>query len=509
MLFDSYEFIFGFLPVALLMFFLLGRFNRTAAAGWLALASLVFYGYWSLKYVPLLLASVAFNYYFGRTLARHPGSSSGRVLLACSIAANLLLLAVYKYADFFVSSVNEAADAHIPLLRMVLPIGISFFTFTQIAFLVDAFKGIAREYSFVHYLLFAAYFPHLIAGPILHHREIMPQFASVAPYRPSARSLAIGLTVFAIGLAKKVMIADNFADYASPVFAAAHDGAPIRLVAAWVGTISFTFQLYFDFSGYSDMAIGVSKLFGIDLPINFFSPYKATNIIEFWRRWHMTLARFLRDYVYIPLGGNRKGQLRRYANLMITMLLGGLWHGASWTFVIWGGLHGGYLLINHAWRSVRAPRQQPALLGRFAAGIVTFIAVVIGWDFFRAEDLKTAIDVLRGMSGFNGISVQNQSGELWSTLARLLPQLTIAPDGVLQNIATPGLGEMAALLTLAAVLVWTMPNTQQITERIAGMSGCSDVPVFYRRAVPALSGLLLALALLQMQRASEFLYFQF
>ncbi|HWY96127.1 MAG TPA: MBOAT family protein [Steroidobacteraceae bacterium] len=509
MLFNSFEFIFGFLPVALMVFFLLGRMNRKLAAAWLALASLLFYGYWSPKYVPLLLAAVSFNYFCGRAIAKRAGTKSGRTLLTASIVADLVLLGFYKYADFFLSSVNGIAHTHLQLLRIVLPIGISFFTFTQIAFLVDCYKRVAREYSFSHYLLFVSYFPHLIAGPILHHTEIMPQFASVTPYRPSARLFAIGLTVLTIGLAKKILIADNFADYAIPVFTAAHDGVPIRLVAAWVGSIAYTFQLYFDFSGYTDMAIGLSKLFGVDLPINFFSPYKSTNIIEFWRRWHMTLSRFLRDYLYFPLGGNRKGRLRRCVNLMITMLLGGLWHGANWTFVVWGGLHGIYLLINHGWQSVRPPSNPPALLGKFFSSAMTFLAVVVGWVFFRAEDFRTATNILRGMIGFNGIAMQNQSGGLWAALTHLIPQLSITSEGALDNIATPGRLEIEALLLIGALVVWTMPNTQQIAERLEAVFSSSDVPFFYRRAVPALAGLLLALALLQMEKVSEFLYFQF
>jgi alginate O-acetyltransferase complex protein AlgI len=493
MLFNSYAFIFGFLPVVLLVFFLLGRTNRELAAAWLALASLVFYGYWSPLYVPLLLASVIFNYLCGRVIAKRGGTGSGRALLAAAIVADLALLGFYKYADFFLSSVNEIAHTHLQLLRIVLPVGISFFTFTQIAFLVDCYKRIAREYSFIHYLLFAGYFPHLIAGPILHHSEIMPQFASPTPYLPSARSFAIGLTVFAIGLAKKVLIADNFADYATPIFTAAHGGVPIRLLAAWVGAIAYTFQLYFDFSGYSDMAIGLSKLFGVDLPINFFSPYKSTNIIEFWRRWHMTLSRFLRDYLYIPLGGNRKGKLRRCANLMITMLLGGLWHGANWTFVVWGGLHGIYLLVNHGWRSVRPRSNSPTVLAKFSAGVITFLAVLVGWVVFRAENFQTAANILSGMAGLNGVT----------------RQLATTPGGALENIATPGRLEIEALVLIGALLVWTMPNSRQIARRLETVFSCSYVSPFYRRAVPAFVGLLLALALLQTQKVSEFLYFQF
>ena len=399
MLFNSYQFLFAFLPITLIGFFALARINRVWAAAWLALASLVFYGYWSVKYLPLLLGSVTFNFICGRALTRQAQAPRGKALLAVGIAANLLLFGFYKIrANFFMSSVNDIAGFPLPVLAIVLPIGISFFTFTQIAFLVDAYRGIACEYSFTHYLLFATYFPHLIAGPILHHTEIMPQFESRMPYRFSSRSFAIGITVFTIGLAKKVLVADHFGFTASPVFDAAHAGDAIPLTAAWAGVLSYSFQLYFDFSGYTDMAIGISKLFGVDLPINFYSPYKSASIIEFWQRWHMTLSRFLRDYLYIPMGGNRKGTFRRYLNLMLTMLLGGLWHGANYTFLLWGGLHGLYLAANHGFRSLRRRARNadgvPALRATAAAiasRAATFLCVSVAWVFFRANDLGAAL----------------------------------------------------------------------------------------------------------------------
>jgi alginate O-acetyltransferase complex protein AlgI len=429
MLFNSYAFILGFLPPALTLFFLLGRLNRVWAATWLVLASIAFYGYWSPKYIVLLLGSVAFNFVAGRAIAKHAGTTRGRSILIASVAVNLILLGFYKYADFFASSMNEVANTHLPLLHIALPIGISFFTFTQIAFLADASKGIVKEYRFIHYLLFVSYFPHLIAGPILHHAEMMPQFASAAPYRFSSRSFGIGLTVFAIGLTKKVLIADPFGDMVSPIFAAAHSGVPIRFVAAWVGVLAFTCQLYFDFSGYTDMAIGISKLFGIDLPINFASPYKSTSVIQFWQRWHMTLSRFLRDYLYFPLGGNRKGKLRRYLNLTITMVLGGLWHGANYTFLIWGGLHGCYLMINHAWRACFPKGRKPTFAGTVVAGAVTFLAVAAAWIFFRAEDVPSAFNVLRGIAGFNGIAVHEGMGGFSRGFAHLFPRGAVVPEG--------------------------------------------------------------------------------
>jgi alginate O-acetyltransferase complex protein AlgI len=489
MLFNSYQFVFVFLPATLIVFFFLGRLNRMWAAAWLALASIVFYGYWSVKYVPLLLGSVAFNYACGRALSRRAQTVGGHRLLIFSVAANLLLLGFYKYADFFLTSVDDIAGTRIPMLAIVLPIGISFFTFTQIAFLVDAYRKIAREYSFTHYLLFATYFPHLIAGPILHHAEMMPQFESLAPYRFSSRSFAMGITIFAIGLAKKVLIADHFGVMASPVFDAARDGVPIPLLSAWVGVFAYSFQLYFDFSGYTDMAIGISKLLGVDLPINFSSPYKATSIIEFWQRWHMTLSRFLRDYLYFPLGGNRKGVFRRYVNLMVTMLLGGLWHGANYTFVVWGGLHGSFLIVNHAWRAARGGSRHSAwatLGSRFA----TFLCVSVAWVFFRANDLASASKVLRGMAGIAGPVVQAQQSAAQQLLTRSLPELGLVFLG-------------------AGILVWAMPNTREIGDRLERAFSSPTTEVFYRRVVPAAAGVGLALALMEMRRISSFLYFQF
>jgi D-alanyl-lipoteichoic acid acyltransferase DltB (MBOAT superfamily) len=497
MLFNSYQFLCVFLPVTLIVFFALGRVNRAWAAGWLALASLVFYGYWSVKYIPLLLGSVIFNFFCGRALSRRARSPQGHRLLVGSIAADLLLLGFYKYANFFLTSVNDIAGTQLPALAIVLPIGISFFTFTQIAFLVDAYRGIAREYSFSHYLLFATYFPHLIAGPILHHAEIMPQFESPAPYRFSNRSFAIGMTIFTIGLAKKVLIADHFGVTASPVFDAAHAGVSIPLTAAWMAVLSYSFQLYFDFSGYTDMAIGISRLFGVDLPINFYSPYKSASIIEFWQRWHMTLSRFLRDYLYIPLGGNRKGKVRRYLNLMVTMLLGGLWHGANYTFLLWGGLHGLYLVANHAFRSLRrragnadaVPAMKTAS-AMFASRVATFLCVSVAWVFFRADNLSAASNLLRGMLGMSGLTVHPHAGSTQRLLARSFP-------------------EFAVVFFAAGVLVWAMPNTRQITDRLEGALDNPASGGFYLRIVPAVTGVVLALAVLEMRQISTFLYFQF
>ena len=349
MLFSSVEFIFLFLPtVAAVYFGLAHLMGRRTALAWLIVSSLVFYGFWNPPYLALLVGSIAGNYFLGQTLARR----ASKPLLGLGVAFNLGLIAYFKYADFFIGNAGTLFGAELPAADIVLPLAISFFTFQQIAFLVDVYQGKVDDPDFLHYALFVSFFPQLIAGPIVHHSEVIPQFRSEKAFHPNWSGLWAGLAIFLVGLQKKIVLADGIAAYANSVFDGAAATAP-TFFPAWIGALAYTFQLYFDFSGYTDMAIGLALIFGITLPLNFDSPYKAVNIIDFWRRWHMTLARFLRVYLYVPLGGNRKGQPRRYVNLMVTMLLGGLWHGASWTFVFWGGLHGAYLAINHAWHALR------------------------------------------------------------------------------------------------------------------------------------------------------------
>jgi len=493
MLFNSYEFLLGFLPVVLIVYFVLARGRSFAAAiGFLACASLFFYGWWNPRYVALLAGSVVFNYAIGRGLARRASAP----LLWLGIAGDLLVLGTFKYDDFFAANLNAVAHLSLPLPHLVLPLGISFFTFTQIAYLVDVYRGHAREYRFANYALFVTFFPHLLAGPVLHHAEVMPQFARRETFRPSAENLAVGLTIFAIGLFKKVILADGVGEFAVPVFDGARNGATLTLLSAWGGVLAYTFQLYFDFSGYSDMAIGLARLFGIVFPANFNSPYKAASIVDFWRRWHMTLSRFLRDYLYIPLGGGRHGPARRHVNLMITMLLGGLWHGAVWTFVIWGGLHGIYLVVNHAWRGARARglvgvRVPPALalwLGR----LLTFLAVVVAWVFFRAESLSAAKAIFAGMAGLNGVTK-----------------------------ADPyyfGMPEVRWLVAMF-VIVWALPNAQQVLHRhrpaLETYPGELSPPRWRAlewRPAPAwalVTAALFVAALINLTRVSEFLYYQF
>ncbi|MDD3595648.1 MBOAT family protein [Sulfuricurvum sp.] len=401
MLFNSYEFIFIFLPITFGIYFWLNKKRLTQASkGWMVFASLFFYSWWNILYLPLILGSILFNFTIGSTITRLNDTNpsykrfSPKSVLIFGVISNILLLGYFKYMDFFITNVNILAGTHWELMHIVLPLGISFFTFTQIAYLIDAYRNEVKEMDYLNYTLFVTFFPHLLAGPILHHKEMMPQFDSLKSKVINYRNISAALFLFAIGLFKKVVIADTFAIWATNGFDKADS---LTFIAAWATSLSYTFQLYFDFSGYTDMALAVALLFNIKLPINFNSPYKALNIQDFWRRWHITLSRFLRDYIYIPLGGNRGGEIRTYANLFSVFLIGGLWHGASWMFVIWGALHGSAIVIHRIW-------QQTGLkMKTWLAWLITFNFINITWVFFRAGEWSDASKVLKGMVGLNGV----------------------------------------------------------------------------------------------------------
>src|SRR5471032_751740 len=372
MLFSSYTFLFQFLPATVLAFAAARRHSPRAGIMVLAGASLFFYGAWRPIYLLLLTASIAVNFSLG---LRMEDPLRRRATGCFGVALNLAVLCYFKYTNFIFDSLNAFTGAPLPFVNIVLPLGISFFTFQQIAYLVDVMRGAKVERDIVSYTLFVSFFPHLIAGPLVHHAEMIPQFKRGRSGRSSVLA-ARGLAIFTAGLFKKVVIADNLAQFVSPVFAHLDAGGGVTTPWAWLATLAYSLQIYFDFSGYSDMAIGLALLFGIRLPVNFSSPYQAVSIIEFWRSWHITLSRFLRDSLYIPLGGNRLGEQRRYLNLLVTMLLGGLWHGAGWNFLIWGGLHGLYLCINHLWRAWRGEDGQASMLAKGLSWAITFFAVV-------------------------------------------------------------------------------------------------------------------------------------
>ncbi|MFW9257868.1 MBOAT family O-acyltransferase [Nostoc sp. CALU 546] len=501
MLFNSLEFIFLFLPTTIFIFFFLGKYGyQRLAVAWLVIASLFFYGWWNPRYLLLLLASIALNFFIGSTLNQELNSPvRKKTLLILGIIANLIILGCFKYANFFVSSAADILGINFNFQKIILPLGISFFTFQQITYLVDSYCGGTKNTKFLDYCLFITFFPKLISGPIVHHSEVMPQFADKTVYRFNLENMAVGITIFSLGLFKKVVFADNIAAYASPVFNTAASGIFPTFLESWVGALAYTLQLYFDFSGYSDMAIGIARMFGIKLPVNFFSPYKASSISDFWRRWHITLSNFLRDYLYIPLGGNRKGEIRRSLNLMITMLLGGIWHGEGWQFVFWGGLHGTYLSINHEWNVLQKKYdlKTDSWLSLKLGWFITFVAVVFGWVFFRAENMATAFIIVKGMIGLNGFFFSTQ-------------------------IIESGLKKAIIDISILLAIVWLTPNVQEWMgkydpvlnyEKVKKLSSNS---LFWSKlqwqpnqTYALIISVLTVIALLHLTKVSEFLYFQF
>jgi len=484
MLFNSYTYILLFLPAVLACYFILNSRRATIASkALLVAASLFFYSWWDIRNLPLIACSIAVNYMTGISLARRSDERARRMMLLFGLGFNLSLLGFFKYADFFISNINTVSGMGISLLKIALPLGISFFTLTQIAYLVDVYRGSAKEYNFLNYALFVTFFPHLLAGPILHHREMMPQFDRIRNKVLSHRNIASGISLFVMGLFKKVIIADTLAQWANSGFAAYQK---LSMIEAWTASLSYTFQLYFDFSGYTDMALGSALLFNIRLPVNFNSPYRATDIQDFWRRWHITLSRFLRDYVYIPLGGNRLSEQRTLINLFLTFLIGGIWHGAGWTFVLWGFMHGIAMVIHRLWERLHIT------LPRFVAWFVTFNFVNIAWVFFRAKGLEDAVSIIGAMFGRNGIVLPEKlQGMTW------FPHLMDVRYGkVLANIAE---SKNAGLFIIA----------------------CMAAAVFFRNSNRLISGirpdwrtaLLLAVmsvyTMLNLNRVSQFIYFNF
>jgi len=487
MLFNSYFYIFLFLPVTLIIYFILNRRRLTLASkAWLVLASVVFYAWWNPIYTPLILGSIAFNYFMGRSISgarERRRASRARNLLYLGILGNLLLLGYFKYTDFFIANINGLFHFTIPFARIVLPLGISFFTFTQIAYLVDASKGKVKEYSAMNYGLFVTFFPHLLAGPIIHHKEMMPQFDRRKNKVGDSRNLTEGICLFFIGLFKKVVIADTFAAWANAGFGGTGD---LTTVEAWVTSLSYTLQLYYDFSGYTDMALGSSQMFNIILPINFDSPYRSLDIREFWRRWHITLGRFMRDYVYIPLGGNRVGEARILLNIMITFFIVGLWHGAGWTFVAWGLMHGAALVIHRLWGKLNLS------MPKWIAWLVTFNFVNVGWVFFRAPTFADAMRVLKGMAGMSKAAIPVDFAAKMAGAGGLVEALG-------QTFERIGKAEVIlAMLVVFLPLSFLFRNSNEMVKDFE--PGAVQLIAFSLAAV---------IAVLYLGSYSEFLYFRF
>ena len=488
LLFNSYEFIFVFLPITFFIYFYLNHKRLTIASkGFLVFSSLFFYSWWNIAYLPLILISMLFNYVIGNSLNKeiveNKKSFSKKSILIFGIVSNIALLAYFKYADFFIENFNLISSSNVNLLHLVLPLAISFFTFQQVAYLVDSYRQETKEYDFLNYALFVTFFPQLIAGPIVHHKEMMPQFANNRNMVKNYRNIALGIFIFSIGLFKKVVIADTFAVWATQGFDIA---VTLNLFEAWATSLSYTFQLYFDFSGYTDMAIGISLLFNIKLPINFNSPYKALNIQDFWRRWHITLSRFLRDYIYIPLGGNKKGSFRTYSNLLATFVIGGFWHGAGWTFLFWGFLHGIALIIHRLWSNLEFK------MWTWLAWFITFNFVNIAWVFFRAKEWDDAVKVLGSMFSLDNVVLPN----VLASKLSFLSNYNIGFDGLVENIQ----GDNFTPIWLIAgfILILLFKNSMEKRD----LFKFSYLNLFFMLSI-------FIFTILNLSKDSEFLYFNF
>jgi D-alanyl-lipoteichoic acid acyltransferase DltB (MBOAT superfamily) len=504
MLFNSPEFIFLFLPAAVLLHFALARWRIEAAVIGTAISSLVFYAWWNPPFVLLPILSILANFWLARLMVARPATSRG--LLIAGIAANVLVLCYYKYADFFLS----VLDGHTPKPPNV-PLALSFTTFVQIAFLVYVHqRRIAPDFN--RYALFVAFFPHLIAGPIVRWGSLGRQLYDSARYRPDWDNIALGLTIFVLGLAKKLLIADSLSPHVAIVFDAAARGEPVTALAAWAGSVAFTLQIYFDFSGYSDMAIGLGLLFNLRLPINFAAPLRSVNMFDLWRRWHMTLARLVRDLVYVPLSVGERGTVRRSFNLLFTMVLIGFWHGAGWTFIVWGAYQGTLLLINQAWHFLWGVGKGSAA-GRLAGWALTFTAFAASAPFFRSADMGAAWHMITAMTGFGSATVPDHlalTSDTWALSRSYVSELFLRTwFGNTWTIV----GTIWLLFAFAVAMF--VPDTMEITDYREG-----DAPTRWRRSAgvlawrPALVPLGVVIALLiavfaSIGRVSEFLYYQF
>ncbi len=537
MLFNSYVFLFGFLPLALAGYYVMTAFGPRVSALWLILISFVFYGWWNPQFLILFAVSIIFNYTASEGIARLEARPRAQTLALClAIAANVGALIYYKYLEAIIRCLTGLGLVHGPVVSIALPLGISFFTFTQIGYLIDKKDGLVKERGLFHYILFVSFFPHLIAGPILHNREMMPQLVQPKTYRFSAENLAVGFAIFAFGLVKKTLFADTMLDSVRAGFG--HPGTA-SFNTAWVAVLSYALQIYFDFSGYSDMAIGLARMFNIRFPMNFNSPYKAASVIELWQRWHMTLSRYLALYVYNPLAlavtrgrASRNLAIGRFAQAtpggfasmvvlptMITMAIAGLWHGAGLQYLIFGLIHGVYLSINHAIRILR-PRRADGGEGWLTHPVkvfFTFAATLLGLVFFRSSSVGAALQLLGGMIGLHGFEGLMLPGAVLAHLGDL--RVSLLHSGLVQPTSAVGFINAAGGLSwiiLLYVIVWCFPNTQQIMYRFEPTLGRVQAGPFaaYLSWRPnliwaAAAGAALCLGVLAIGGTSEFLYFQF
>ena len=487
MLFNSYEFLFLFFPIALLGYFALGRREDSNAANlWLVAASLFFYSYWNVRYLPLLLASIAFNYACSGVILRYRKRADKRTgrkgAFIFGLVMNAGLLGFYKYTDFFLENVNFIAGTHFNLLHIILPLGISFFTITQMVYLVDCYEGVAKDHNLVNYTLFVSFFPHLLAGPILYHKPMMKQFANPETKTVQWENIARGFTLFIIGLAKKVLLADTFMTYVSPGF---NDPAGLTFVDAWITALSYMFQLYFDFSGYSDMAVGLARMMNIEIPVNFNSPYRAKGLIDFWQRWHMSLTTVITNYLYTPIFRSCRNLTFRNAMwaTFLAMFIAGIWHGAGWTFIVFGTMHGVGLVVNHVWKHYHLPMN--IFLGR----AVTLLWVMVAFVFFRADSIHDAWLIMMAMCDPSQLILP--TGGIVEKYFVFLKDSGVIFSG---DAMFMGL----KYILVGSLCVAFLPSSNRIVERMK--------PTLIWAFVVAAVGFV---SMIRMGSYSEFLYFQF
>lgn len=469
MLFNSVEFIFVFLPITILLFYFSIKYTNIKCGLFiLTVASLFFYGYWNFTYLLLLLISIFINYFISKFIISEPTNKTAKkIILYIGVIFNLALIGFFKYYNFFLENINHLFDSDFSFRQIILPLGISFFTFQQIIYIIDSYKGKIQSTSFLEYLLYISFFPQLIAGPIVKPEQILPQLLNYNPQKIYSEKVLNGIVYFLLGLFKKVVIADTFSTYIKKAFAVADTGVNLSFIESLYATLGYTFQIYFDFSGYCDMAIGLGFMFGVTLPANFNSPYKAHSIIDFWRNWHITLSNFLKDYVYIPLGGNRNGKIRQRTNLLITMFIGGLWHGASWTFVFWGTLHGVYLIINHTFIAILKFLNLDSIRKNFIystlAWIITFSSVAFAWIFFRASTFTGALQIIKGLFSFD-IKLPTQIVAFFPSILKsyIIPVGTLPYAG---NATVSGLLFETVLIAISFLIVLFTPNIAKLSDK--------------------------------------------
>ena len=515
MLFFQYSFLGGFFPLCYAGYVYVLNNKPTKLVTWLALSSVIFYSVWDYSNLFPLFFSIITNYIFGKLIVNYESRAYKKSLLIVALIFNVGLLSYYKYFDFFIDAIGANGFMTVDSLKTSIPLGISFFTFTQIAFLVDSYQGKCSAYRFIDYVLFVTYFPHLIAGPIIHHKEMMPQFKSISF---KWENIALGLGIFIIGMIKKVIIADYFIDGVRAIFDQPNQS--VSFVDAWFATLSYSVQIYFDFSGYSDMAIGLSKMLGIRLPINFNSPYKATSIIDFWKRWHITLSRFLKEYIYIPLGGNRKGEFRKYLNILLTMFVGGIWHGAGFTFILWGVMHGLLIVVNHIIVKLSfgySFRFKSNNMWLEVKKIITFITVSLLWVPFRSNDLNQTFSIWKGCFGFNGLTFPEVWAHKLGGIAGCLKTIGFSFNSQVPVFSFYSMGGLLAALLIALYA----PNVFQIygncRNKIALIEAYAKIDKFKinyllwkpTKYYASCYSILAILAVWCRYDTSEFLYFQF